>query len=465
MSERQLKNSLTKADVRYEAIRILRNIAEKGVYARELLEERCSSLHVPKRDKNLLVALVNGVIRQQLSLDTIISFFAKTPFNKIEPWILYALRLGIYQIIYLDKIPISAAVNTSVSLVKKTTRRTDAAKFTNAVLRSVERSILNKSVPEHEVQNFQHALYRKADTWCAFRYPIFPGPEKNITQSIARNYSHPEWLIQRWIRRYKVKQTIEICKSDNTPPPLFLRINHEKMSVREFKETLDKEGIPSKIIHDAVTVRDASISEIPGFSEGWFFVQDLSAMKVARFLKVEKLNTVLDLCAAPGGKMTHIAELLHNTGSIYALDISLKRLRLVRENCMRMRIKNVYSICGDASENKAPFKEKFDRVLVDVPCSNTGVLSRRVEARWRLKEADIYTFASLQYSILKTGISLLKDDGYLVYSTCSIEPEENQGVIKKFLEDESGFYLDAEESCLPGKNEGDGGYMARIKRR
>ncbi|MEP9411479.1 MAG: RsmB/NOP family class I SAM-dependent RNA methyltransferase, partial [Candidatus Brocadia sp.] len=192
---------------------------------------------------------------------------------------------------------------------------------------------------------------------------------------------------------------------------------------------------------------------------------DRAAMKVAQFLKIEETNTVLDMCAAPGGKTTHIAELLRNTGWIYALDISAKRLQLVKENCMRMGIHNISIVCGDASHGKVPFRIKFDRVLIDAPCSNTGVLSRRVEARWRIKEDDLYKLASLQYSILKAGASLLKSDGYLVYSTCSIEPEENQDIIKKFICSESQFSLDAEEYYLPGVDTGDGGYMARICKR
>ena len=185
-------------------------------------------------------------------------------------------------------------------------------------------------------------------------------------------------------------------------------------------------------------------------------------MKVAQFLKVEKSNAVLDMCAAPGGKTTHIAELLGDTGRICALDISLKRLQSVQENCQRMGVQNVFIVCGDASGERVPFHVKFDRVLIDAPCSNTGVLSRRVEARWRLKEEDINKLTTLQYSILKTGAAMLKPGGYLVYSTCSIEPEENQDIIKKFLNNESQFYLDAEEDYLPSMNAGDGGYMARL---
>jgi 16S rRNA (cytosine967-C5)-methyltransferase len=177
---------------------------------------------------------------------------------------------------------------------------------------------------------------------------------------------------------------------------------------------------------------------------------------------VEKSNAVLDMCSAPGGKTTHIAELLVDRGRICALDISLKRLQLVQENCQRMGVQNVFIVCGDASGERVPFHIKFDRVLIDAPCSNTGVLSRRAEARWRLKEEDINKLAGLQYSILKTGAAMLKTGGYLVYSTCSIEPEENQNIIKKFLGNEPQFCLDAEEYYLPTMNAGDGGYRTRL---
>ncbi|MFN3533498.1 MAG: 16S rRNA (cytosine(967)-C(5))-methyltransferase RsmB [Candidatus Brocadia sp.] len=460
-----MKNSSLKIDVRYECIRILREIDGKEVFAQELIAERCSQGDLSKRDKNLLTELVNGVIRRRLSLNTLISFFSKISFKKIEPWVLYALRTGLYQIVYLDRIPVSAAVNTSVELVKKLVRRTDAVRFTNAILRTVERSIQNKSAYESEVTDLQKALYRRENIWCTFHHPIFPDPSKHLSSYIAINYSHPEWLIKRWLSRYGKEKTIEICKTNNLTPKIFLRINQEKVSIQEFFALLDKEGISAHTIDNAIVIENIAVFEIPGFAEGLFFVQDRAAMKVAQFLKVEKSNTVLDMCAAPGGKTTHIAELLRNTGWIYALDISAKRLQLIKENCLRMGIHNVSIVCGDASEEKVPFRMKFDRVLIDAPCSNTGVLSRRVEARWRIKEDDLYKLASLQYSILKTGASLLKSGGYLVYSTCSIEPEENQDIIKKFMDSESQFSLDAEEYYLPGEDTGDGGYMARICKR
>ena len=460
-----MKNSSSKTDVRYECIRILREIDEKEVFAHELISEKCSQVDWLPRDKNLLTELVNGVIRHRLSLDTLISSFSKIPFKKIEPWVLYALRLGLYQIVYLDRIPVSAAINTSVELVKKAIRRPDAIKFANAILRSAERSLQNKCLQEQEVANHRNALYRRENTWCTFQHTILPDPDKNPSAYMAANYSHPEWLIKRWLSRYGKDKTIEICKINNLPPKVFLRINHRKISPQEFIVLLGKKGINSYAVDNAVVVDNITVSEIPGFSEGLFFVQDISAMKVAQFLKVEKSNTVLDMCAAPGGKTTHISELLGDTGKVCALDISLKRLQSVRENYRRMGVQNVFIVCGDASGERVPFHVKFDRVLIDAPCSNTGVLSRRVEARWRLKEEDMNKLATLQYSILKTGAAMLKPGGYLVYSTCSIEPEENQDIIKKSLSNEPQFCLDAEKYYLPTMNAGDGGYMARLSKR
>ncbi|MDN3515726.1 MAG: 16S rRNA (cytosine(967)-C(5))-methyltransferase RsmB [Candidatus Brocadia sp.] len=460
-----MKNSSQKNDVRYEGIRILREVDEKEVFAQELTSERCSHGDLSGRDKKLLTELVNGVIRHRLPLDTLISFFSKIPLTRIEPWVLYALRVGLYQIVYLDRIPISAAVNTSVEMVKKLVRRGDAVRFTNAILRSIERSIQDKSVQGPDVTDLQKALYRKGNTWCTFHHPIFPDPHKHPASSIAILYSHPEWLVKRWISRYGKEKAIEICKTNNLPPRIFLRINHRKISTPEFLVLLDKAGISAHTFDTAVVVEDIAVPEIPGFAKGLFFVQDISAMKVAQFLKVEKSNAVLDMCAAPGGKTTHIAEFLGEAGRMYAMDISLKRLQSIRENCLRMGIHNVPLVCGDASEDRAPFHSAFDRVLIDAPCSNTGVLSRRVEARWRLKEEDINKLALLQFSMLRTGASLLRSGGCLVYSTCSIEPEENHEVIRKFIGREPQFYLETEEYYLPVANAGDGGYMARLCKR
>ncbi|MFO0793197.1 MAG: 16S rRNA (cytosine(967)-C(5))-methyltransferase RsmB [Candidatus Brocadiaceae bacterium] len=460
-----MKNSSqTKPDVRSECLHILREVEEKEVFAQELISSRCAKDDISKVDKHLLTELVNGIIRHRLSLDTIISFFSKIPLNKIEPWVRQALRMGLYQMIYLDRIPASAAVNTSVELIKKLVHRTDAARYTNAILRSVERDIHNKCLPNKEIADPRKALYRREGTWCTFHSPLFPHPEKHPLTSLAINYSHPEWLVKRWLHRYGKEKAIEICKANNLAPKVYLRINHAKISPQEFRELLNKNSIHSNFTGNAIVVENNAISEIPGFSEGLFFVQDVSAMKVAQFLKTEPANTVLDMCAAPGGKTTHIAELLRKTGKIYALDVSLKRLLLVKENCLRMGVSNVFPVCGDASEHRVPFQCAFDRVLIDAPCSNTGVFSRRAEARWRLKEEDIYKISALQYSILKTGATSLQPNGFLVYSTCSIEPEENQNVIKKFLGNEPQFCLDAEEYYLPGKA-GDGGYMARLCRK
>jgi 16S rRNA (cytosine967-C5)-methyltransferase len=460
-----LRNSSHKADIRYECIRILREIDEKDVFAQKLIAERCSQGDLSDLDKNLLTEFTYGSIIHRLSLDTLIAFFSKTPLHRIEPPVLHSLRLGLYQIIYLDKIPVFAAVNTSVELVKKLAHRKHAVKFTNAILRSIERSIQNKSAQQQEVTDLRKALYRRGNTWCIFQNTILPDPFKQPVSYIAANYSHPEWLIKRWVSRYGQEKTVEICKINNLVPKLFLRVNQKKISLAAFIELLDKHGIYPQIIDDALLIDAIAVPEIPGFAEGLFYVQDISAMKVTRFLKLEKSNTVLDMCAAPGGKATHISEFLHDIGKVYALDISQKRLLFLKENCLRMGICNLYIICGNASEGMAPFKITFDRILIDAPCSNTGVLSRRVEARWRMKEGDINRLASLQYSILQTGASLLKDNGNLVYSTCSIEPEEDQDVIKKFLNNESQFYLDAEQYYLPSIEGSDGGYMARLRKR
>jgi len=462
-----LKNFSNKFDVRFESIRILRETEEKDVFVQELIEERCRQTNVSERDRHLLSELVNGVTRHQLSLDAIISFFSKIPPKKIEPWILYALRLGIYQMVFLDKIPHSAAVNTSVELVKNSVRRTDATRFANAILRSADRNIKNKYIVDQETINPQKLLYRKDNIWCEFQDTIFPDPNRNPSSYISKHYSHPEWLIKRWLSRYGKDKTIEICKANNHIPPISLRINRNKTSINEFTSLIKQKDIQAHTTDNAIIVNNIAIPDIPGFSDGLFSVQDITAMKVGIFLMAESSGagniTILDMCAAPGGKTTHIAELAQNQGSVYALDISLKRLHLLKENCQRLGIKNITIICGDASGGKAPFRGKFDRILADVPCSNTGVLSRRIEARWRITEKDIKQLTTLQYSILKTGSSLLKPDGILVYSTCSIEPEENQEVVQKFLKNEPQFYLDKEDYYLPETNKGDGGYMARIR--
>jgi len=330
--------------------------AEKTFVDEALEAQRVASLS--RRDRALLTTLVYGVTRWRRELDWLIDRCAQ----RVHPEIRQHLRLALFQIRHLDKIPRHAAVNEAVELAKGVSRK--SAGFVNAVLR------------------------KAADL--------------ELPDALGVRTSHPDWLIERWRRRFGGNDLDAILQADNAILPLTIRPNPLKPS-----GPLDQEADPGGDPH---------------FAEGLYTVQDETSMKVAPLLDPKPHERILDLCAAPGGKTTHLAELLGGKGQVVAVDLP-DRIGLVAESARRLGLTNVDCVAGDGAT--IAFREPFDAILVDAPCSNTGVLSRRPDVRWRLKERDIEGAVAIQRRLLENAARLIKPGGRLVYSTCSLEPEEN----------------------------------------
>jgi len=407
-----------------------------------------------QRDRNLAAEIVYGVLRHRLMLDSIIAAFSSRPLDRLDAKVIEILRVGLYQVLFLERVPDRAAVNESVQLCKRL-RIASASAFVNAVLRQVLRSLRftddAEGVPETRT-------VRVNGRWAVFSRDVFPPSEQTVGH-ISRVYSHPEWMVARWVERFGRERTISICKANNSVPPIYIRTNTLLTTRDELKRRLEREGVKARPGNLPCSIRlenPGRIDELKCFSEGLFVVQDESAMRAALLLKPEPGQRVLDLCAAPGGKTTHLAELMNDEGEIVAVDSSAERLRMLEENCRRLGLKSVRIVQSDVLSLE--LDGGFDRILLDAPCSNTGVLRRRPDAKWRLKAEDIRQLAELQKELLNRAVALLKPGGMLLYSTCSIEREENEDVVRGCR----GVRVMEEVFMLPGQTDADGGYLCLI---
>lgn len=382
--------------------------------------------HLTPLDRGFLTELTYGVLRWRAKLDWSIRHLSKVPFEKIEAETLNILRLGLYQIEFLTRTPASAAVNESVKLAKKH-RGTGGGGFVNAILRSFLRKRGEIPLPE-----------------------INQDPALHL--SIA--HSHPLWLIQRWLRELGLEETAKTCTFNNQVSHLTLRTNSLKISREELMEKLRHEGLtpfPTIFSGDGVGLDSPPpVSELPFLKEGLFMIQDEASQLVTSALDPKPGERILDGCAAPGGKTTHIAQKMENQGEIYALDLSKEKNDLIREICGRLGVTIVKTMIRDATR---PLSEGslFDRVLADVPCSGFGTLRKNPDLKWGKAEGDIRRLVELQLAILTNLSRYVREGGILVYSTCTVFYEENEGVIEAFLEDRPEFKLDSVSSLLPEK--------------
>lgn len=439
------------------ALKIIVEINEEGAFANIALDRNLAKYPLKDfRDRALVTDLVYGSIKYRKRLDWILDQFAKPKVCKMAPWIRNILRLGLYQIIFLDKVPISAAINESVKLAKKYGHR-GTIKFVNGVLRNINRN-LNKIV-----------------------YPDF---KENPVKYLSVYYSFPNWLVEKWVQNFGVENTQKLCEYFNNPSPLWIRTNTLKISRKALKENLLKENIivreSERTPEGLQLIGNININNLESFKQGLFIVQDESSILVGHCLKPRSGQTIIDACSAPGGKTTHLAQLMDNEGRIIALDVHEHRLNLIKENSSRLGVDIISTIQGDARKLTEYLQEPVSGVLVDAPCSGLGVLGRRADARWVKTAADIEKLSEIQLEILQEAAKLVKKGGTLVYSTCTITKEENEDVIKEFLKNNPEFYLDKNlSSYLPYENEEgkegyikflpfihgiDGFFIARLKR-
>jgi len=396
--------------------------------------------------------IVSGVIKFKLKLDFFIEKISSR--KKLSPPVKNILRAGLFELEF-TKNPDYAVINSYVEIAK--TYDKNSTGFINAVFRNYLRKKDEIELPDKE-----------------------KFPEKHL----SIKYSHPEWLVTRWIKEFGAKNTELICEYNNTPPELSIRVNILKTNSLRLQELFAEKGVKftvGKFSQNILTIENSgNIKKLPAYSEGLWSVQGEASELVSRVLAPEKNQKILDVCASPGGKTTHIAELIENCGEVFAIDLNDKKTSRIKENCERLGISCVKTIICDAKKlcEKEEFKNiKFDRILIDAPCSNTGVLGKKADVRWNKSPQDIEALSKIQAEILKSASKFLKSGGILVYSTCSIEKEENILQIQKFLEENLDFKLESfpetiefldkksgHVQILPFLHKTDGFFIARLKK-
>ncbi|MBU1681149.1 MAG: 16S rRNA (cytosine(967)-C(5))-methyltransferase RsmB [Bacteroidetes bacterium] len=437
--------------VRGLSVKILNRVDRTDAYLDKLLEIEIKNSDLAGNDKSLLFEIVHGVIRWLGRIDWILNGFYKGQFSKCIPNVKNAMRVALYQILFLDKVPDYAAVDEAVEFVKKLQGK-KSADLTNAVLRNIIRS---------------------KD---GIRYP---NREEDLNLFFSAYYSHPIWMVKRWVKRYGESFTEELLKANNNKPVLSLRVNYLKTTDEEFIKLLQSVNLKfskAKYVNGFYKLHAlTNITDWEYFSKGYFTIQDESTGFSTKLLDAREGMRVLDLCAAPGGKTAHLADLMCNTGEIIALDKFESRLKIMKKNIERLGVENANLVEGDAHEYIV--EKKFDRVLIDAPCSGLGTLTKKPDIKWKRDLGDVRKLAEIQYKLLSKGASFLKPGGILVYSTCTIEPEENFVIVKNFLEENKNYELISlkntlddslidENGCLqtfPHLHYIDGAFAAKIK--
>jgi 16S rRNA (cytosine967-C5)-methyltransferase len=399
------------------AYEVLRRVEAEGAYASDLLHAELGA-RVKAEDAGLATELVMGVLRWRRLLDFLLERQLKKPVAKLDLPVALALRIGLYQLRFLQRIPPRAAVNESVELVKSA-RKTSAATLVNAVLR---RAANEARTPAAQIVS----------------------PETLPADRLGILNSHPTWLVGRWLARLGEQQTIALLEANNHTPRLTCAL-HDLKRREEIFAALQLAGLhiePGKILQSAFAVSGGSPTRTDSFRSGAISIQDEASQTVPLLLEVQTKDRVLDLCAAPGGKTPPLVRAAGPSGLVVAADRHAHRLRAMREQFTRLALTQVRLVELDAA-SPLPFGAFFNRILVDAPCSGTGTLARHPEIRWRLQPEQLAEFHALQTALLKSALERLAPGGRLVYSTCSMEPDENEQVVAEALRDVSGFKQNA----------------------
>ena len=434
----------------------LREVHRRGAFADVALDRTFRNSQLTDLDRRLVTELVYGSVRRMRAIDFIIDKLATKKSSQQPPELRTILHLGLYQLQYLNNIPPSAAVNTTVQLAKEN-GFSGLSSFVNGLLRQYIR-LTDQELNPLTVTNY-----------------------KSTVQRLGILHSFPDWIVEMWIEQLGETETEQLCQWFNQSPTIDLRINPLKSTIAEIETAFKSQNISvSRIPHLPQTLRlngsSGAIQNLPGYSEGWWTIQDSSAQLVTHLLDPQPGETIIDVCAAPGGKTTHIAELIQDTGTIYACDKTENRLKRLKENADRLQIKSIQIHTGD-SRQFPEFIDLADRVLLDAPCSGLGTLHRRADARWHHTPENIQAQSQLQSELLANAATFVKSGGVLVYATCTIHPLENEAVIRSFLANNPNWQIEPPTIDLPvqpspegwvkvwpHRNQMDGFFMVRLKR-
>lgn len=423
------------------ALKVLYEVDKNEAYSNIALDEALKQARkirheIDQRDIGFISEIVYGTISWRLTIDEAIKKYSNIRIKKISPWILNILRMGIYQILFLDKVPKSAAVNEGVNLAKRYGHKA-SSNFVNAILRKVEK------------KDYEEFFEIKDDV-----------------ERISKTTSMPVWIVEELLEQNELQKVEEICQASNLKPKLSIRVNNLKTDRQTLKKELEKEKIKVK---DGETERflfleeAKNIENLESFQKGEFTVQDEAAGHIANVLNPQPNEKVLDACSSPGGKTTYMAELMNNQGIIKAWDLHEHRVKLVDKAAKRLGITIIETEVKDASIYEEKYFEFFDKILLDVPCLGIGVLKRKPDIKWKRKKEDIKQIVKIQEAILKNCSRYLKIGGELVYSTCSILKEENEEIINQFIKNNKNFEIKEELQIYPNEKT-DGFFICKMQK-
>lgn len=412
---------------RFLAFLALKNVYQKKAYTdialNRVIKSVDKSVAISQTDRSFACELVYGIVRRQRTLDALIDLLGKKKAAQQPPDLRIILHLGLYQLRYLDRIPVSAAVNTSVELAKEN----GIAKL-GGVVNGLLRSYI-----------------RLAESDDPLKLP------DNAIANLGIKYSFPDWIVATWLEQLPLAEVDQLLAWFNQSPKIDLRVNILKTSVKEVEIAFQEAGIsfaPIPNLPQGLRLESAgAVTDLPGYQEGWWVIQDSSAQLVSHLLAPQPGETIIDACAAPGGKTTHIAELIGDRGRIIACDRAAKRLNKVRENAARLQLNSIQIEVGD-SRNKSEFANIADRVLLDAPCSGLGTLHKRPDIRWRQTSEAIAELAKRQRELLIEVATWVKPKGILVYATCTLNILENEKVIQSFLENNSNWSIQSPSDAI-----------------
>lgn len=438
-------------------MKILYEINENGAYSNIALNKYFATVELRSIDRAFTTELVYGTIKWKLTLDRVLASYSSIRLEKLSPWILNILRMGAYQLLHMTKVPQSAACNESVKLAGRYGHKASAG-FVNAVLRNIARNGINVALPSKE---------------------------DDLIGYLSVRYSYPKWLTEKFVGLLGAEFAESLLDAGNGTPELSVRANTLKLSAAELVVKLTEEGaeaLPGKYVGEAVVIKSpVPVAKLEAFQKGLFQVQDESSMLPARVLAPKPGELVLDACSAPGGKATHLAQLMLNKGTVIARDIHEHKLKLIDDAAARLGIDIIKSELHDAALPDKLHEQAFDRVLLDAPCTGLGIIKRKPDIKWARETKDLNSITALQKQLIDMVSRTVKPGGVMVYSTCTILPQENEDIVNAFLEQNTDFVADDiatflptelavhAKGCMlqlyPNRDGIDGFFIARIKRR